>query len=251
MLAADYCLPAIARSNTDTQDRTHDRMHATTDAIPQAAPSADQTTPGRVPYKVRELGQFPEGTVCGWFSRKEKAGRALWVLVESTLFRFSPKRADRFRASLLRLFGATVHGCPEVLRRTVRVEVPWNIELGDRCQIGDAARLYSLGRITVGAHTVVSQHAHICAGTHDFTDTDFPLRRVPISIGERCWIATDVYVAPGVTIADGVVVGARSNVVKDLPGWTVCVGSPARPVRHRPLVDASTGERIDPPEDAP
>lgn len=224
-------------------------MHATTDAIPDTTEQAEPVTHGRVPYKVRELGHFPEGTVAGWFSKKEKAGRALWVLVENTLFRFSPKRADRFRASLLKMFGATIHGSPEVLRRTVRVEVPWNIELGDRCQIGDHARLYSLGKITVGARSVVSQYAHICAGTHDFTDSDFPLRRVPITIGERCWIATDVYVAPGVTIANGVVVGARSNVVKDLPAWTVCVGSPAKPVRHRPLVDAETGERIDPGDD--
>ena len=224
-------------------------MHATTDAIPDTRPSPQAPSEARIPYKVRELGHFPPGTVAGWFSKKEKLGRAAWVIVENTLFRFSPKRADRFRAGLLKLFGATLHGSPEVLRRTVRVEVPWNIELGDRCQIGDHAMLYSLGRITIGAHTVISQRTHLCAGTHDFTDTDFPLRRVPITIGDRCWIATDVYVAPGVTIPDGVVVGARSNVVKDLPAWQVCVGSPARPVRHRPLVDASSGQRLDPAED--
>jgi len=225
-------------------------MHATTDAIPDTQPQATTDDPARIPYKVRELGHFPEGTVAGWFTKKEKAGRALWVLVERTLFRFSPKRADGFRAWLLGLFGATVHGCPEVLRRTARIEVPWNIELGDRCQIGDHAKLYSLGRITIGESTVISQHAHLCAGTHDFTDTDFPLRRVPITIGAWCWVATDVYVAPGVTIPDGVVIGARSNVVKDPPAWTVCVGSPAKPVRHRPLVDARTGQRLDPGEDA-
>ncbi|RMH26346.1 MAG: colanic acid biosynthesis acetyltransferase WcaF [Planctomycetota bacterium] len=224
-------------------------MHATTDAIPDRADERASMAGDGVAYAVRELGYFPPGTVAGWFSRKEKAGRALWVLVESTVFRFSPKRADGFRAWLLRCFGATVHGRPQVLRRTVRIEVPWNIELGEGVQIGDHARLYSLGRIRIGAHSVVSQYAHLCAGTHDYTDTDFPLRRVPITIGERCWVATDVYVAPGVTIADGVVVGARSNVVKDLPAWTVCVGSPARPVRGRPLVDRATGTRLDPMEE--
>lgn len=221
-------------------------MHATTDAIPDRAEERAPTAGGRVLYAVRELGHFPPGTVGGWFSRKEKAGRALWVLVESTVFRFSPKRADGFRAWLLRRFGATIHGRPQVLRRTVRIEVPWNLELGDGVQIGDHARLYSLGRIRIGAHSVVSQHAHLCAGTHDYTDTDFPLRRVPITIGQWCWVATDVYVAPGVTIADGVVVGARSNVVKDLPAWTVCVGSPAKPVRGRPLLDPRSGQRVDP-----
>jgi putative colanic acid biosynthesis acetyltransferase WcaF len=210
-----------------------------------AMSSADQCADA-IPYAAAELGEFPAGTVAGWFSVREKLGRACWVAVESTMFRFSPKRADGFRAWLLRCFGARIEGRPEVLRRTVRIEVPWNIEFGERVQIGDHARLYSLGTIRIGAHSVISQYAHVCAGTHDYSDTEFPLRRVPITVGRWCWIATDVYIAPGVCIADGVVVGARSNVVKDLPAWTVCVGSPAKAVRHRPLVDRSTGCRLDP-----
>ena len=35
----------------------------------------------------------------------------------------------------------------------------------------------------------------------------------------------------GVTIGEGVVVGARSSVFGDLPPWKVCTGSPAKPVR--------------------
>lgn len=222
-------------------------MHTATAHLTEPdSPAPAQAPAGGVAYAVADMGRFPDGTVAGWFTRKEKLGRALWVLVENTLFRFSPKRADNFRALLLRCFGAQVHGRPQVLRRTVRIEVPWNIEMGENVQIGDYARLYSLGPIRIGAHSVVSQYAHLCAGTHDFTDILFPLRRVPITIGPRCWIATDVYVAPGVTISEGVVVGARSNVIKDLPAWTVCVGSPARPVAARPLIDTRTGVRMDP-----
>jgi putative colanic acid biosynthesis acetyltransferase WcaF len=179
-------------------------MHADTAVYitqtPDAAPPGQEDA--GVVYAVAEMGRFSPGTVPGWFTRREKLGRALWVLVENSIFRYSPKRADGFRAWLLARFGATVHGRPQVLRRTVRIEVPWNIELGEGVQIGDHARLYSLGPIRIGAHSIVSQYAHLCAGTHDFTDVSFPLRRVPITIGSRCWIATDVYVAPGVTIAD-------------------------------------------------
>lgn len=218
------------------------------EAIGQTNPGIDEAPSpdgDRVWYAVRDLGVFPRGTTAGWFTRREKAGRAMWVLVENTLFRWSPKRADGFRAWLLERFGATVHGRPKVLRRTVRIEVPWNIELGDQVQIGDHALLYSLGPIRIGAFSVVSQHAHLCAGTHDYSDTRFPLRRVPITIGAWCWIATDAFVGPGVTIPDGVVVGARSNVVKDPPAWTVCVGSPARPVGVRRLMDVEAGRRLD------
>ena len=189
-------------------------------------------------------GRTPPGTVHGYFTRREKIGRLLWTLVQATLFRFSPRRADAWRAWLLRRFGARV-GRVRLLRNTVRVEVPWNVELGDGVQIGDRVYLYSLGKISIGEHSIVSQFSHLCAGTHDFERTDFPLLRVPIKVGARCWLAAETFVGPGVTIADGVVVGARGGVVKDLPAWTVCVGSPARPVGPRRLLDNKTGRRLD------
>jgi putative colanic acid biosynthesis acetyltransferase WcaF len=194
---------------------------------------------------ARGARPLPPGSVRGYFTRKEKIGRLLWTIVQVTVFRFSPRRADAWRASLLRLFGAKV-GRVSLLRGTVRIEVPWNIELGDGVQIGDGAYLYSLGQISVGDHTIISQFSHLCAGTHDFERTDFPLLRVPIRIGTYCWIAAESFVGPGVTIGDGVVVGARSSVVKDLPAWKVCVGAPAKPVSDRILLDPDTGRRLDP-----
>lgn len=189
--------------------------------------------------------QLPEGTVAGFFTTREKIARLGWNIVQATIFRYSPRRADAWRAWLLRRFGARV-GRVSLLRSTVRVEVPWNIEIGDGAQIGDRVYLYSLGPITIGAHTIVSQFSHLCAGTHDYERTDFPLLRVPIRIGSHCWIAAETFVGPGVTIGDGVVVGARASVVKDLPAWKVCVGSPARPVSDRLLHDPASGKRLDP-----
>ena len=85
------------------------------------------------------------------------------------------------------------------------------------------------------AMVVVPDHLHasitadvIRAGVH-------PLVVKPIVIGRWCWIAADVFIAPGVSIGDGTVVGARSSVFKDLPGWVVAAGSPAKPVRERRL----------------
>ncbi len=191
------------------------------------------------------LKDLPEGTIVGHFSTQEKFKRLLWNIVQCSLFRFSPRRADRWRGCLLRLFGARV-GRIELLRNTVRVEVPWNLNIGDDVQIGDRVYIYSLGPITIGDRTIVSQFVHICAGTHDFERLDFPLVRIPVTIGADCWIATDTYIAPGVTINEGVVVGARANVVRDLPHWTVCVGSPAKAVKPRRLVNTESGEVLSP-----
>lgn len=223
-------------------DRCDDVAHASQrpETAADPAPPADGVTFESVMAKP-----LPPGATIGFFSRSEKIKRLLWNITQATLFRFSPRRADNWRAWLLRRFGAKV-GRVKLLRSTVRVEVPWNIEIGEGAQIGDRVYLYSLGPIRIGDHTVISQFCHICAGTHDFERTDFPLLRVPITIGSRCWVAAESFVAPGVTIADGVVVGARASVVNDLPAWSVCVGTPAKRIGPRRLFDVATGERLDP-----
>ncbi|WP_268918850.1 DapH/DapD/GlmU-related protein [Actinomyces trachealis] len=53
----------------------------------------------------------------------------------------------------------------------------------------------------------------------------------PVRIGRGAWLGANVTVLPGVTIADGAVVGAGSVVTKDVAPNTVVVGTPARPVR--------------------
>jgi putative colanic acid biosynthesis acetyltransferase WcaF len=168
-----------------------------------------------------------------WTTR-EKIGRVLWAVAQATLFRGSFHNLYGFRAWLLRRFGAKL-GRNVRIRPSVRVEIPWNLTIGDDVSVGDAAILYALGPITIGSRSFLSQYAHLCAGTHDFTDPAYPLLRPPITIGEDCWVAADAFVGPGVTIGDGVVVGARSGVFTDLPAWTVCVGSPAKPVKPREL----------------
>ncbi len=46
-------------------------------------------------------------------------------------------------------------------------------------------------------------------------------------------MAADVFVAPGVCIGPGAVIGARSSVFADMPGGMVCLGYPCKPVKAR------------------
>jgi putative colanic acid biosynthesis acetyltransferase WcaF len=172
---------------------------------------------------------------------RQKAKRQLWYLIEATLFRFSPRPCYRWRNWLLRRFGARVDATARI-RPTVTIEVPWHLVVGAHTVVGDGAILYCLGTITLGARVTVSQYAHLCAGTHDYTRADLPLLRPPITIGDDAWVAADAFVGPGVTIGAGTVVGARSNVFGDLPAWKVCVGSPARPLKDRALGTPAPGD---------
>ncbi|HRK30559.1 MAG TPA: hypothetical protein PLD59_05725 [Tepidisphaeraceae bacterium] len=172
------------------------------------------------------------------WSMREKLGRMAWAMVQATLFKWSPHNLYGFRAWLLRMFGAQLHG--EVrIRRTVRIEVPWNLEAGTNTAIGDFAIIYNLGPIKLGRYVTISQYAHLCAGTHETTDRLMRLLRPPITVGDDVWIATDAFVGPNVTIGDRVVLGARSSAFTDLPADMICVGSPARAVKPRIFLDAA------------
>ncbi|MBF0499460.1 MAG: colanic acid biosynthesis acetyltransferase WcaF [Candidatus Riflebacteria bacterium] len=157
----------------------------------------------------------------------------LWWLIQATLFRLSPQMLYGWRRFLLRLFGACV-GDEVLIRPTVTFTYPWKVTIGDRSWIGDDVCLYSLGEIRIGSDTVVSQRTYICTGSHEIDRPAFDIFSKPVHIGDEVWLAADVFVAPGVTIGDGCVVGARSTVFCDLPSGMICRGVPAVPIRSRP-----------------
>jgi putative colanic acid biosynthesis acetyltransferase WcaF len=127
---------------------------------------------------------------------------------------------------LLRLFGARI-GKGVVIRPSVRITYPWKLSIGDHAWIGDRVELYTLGPIDIGANAVVSQDCYLCTGTHDRRDPTFAILASPITIGEEAWLASGVFVAPGVTVGRGAVVGARSLLLRDAPEGMVLAGHPA------------------------
>jgi putative colanic acid biosynthesis acetyltransferase WcaF len=156
----------------------------------------------------------------------------LWWLTQSLLFQPSPQFAVGFRNSLLRLFGARI-GRGVRIRPSASITYPWKLEIGARAWIGDQVVLYSLGPIRIGADAVVSQRSYLCAADHDLEDPAFAIRARPVAVESQAWVAADCFLAPGVTIGRGAVIGARSSVFSSMPAGMVCFGSPCRPRRSR------------------
>lgn len=164
-------------------------------------------------------------------------GRSKWVLfiwhvIQITLFRFSPQPMYGWRRFLLRLFGASI-GRKVIIRSTVDVIYPWNLIIGDYSWVGDYVTIYSIGKVTLGSHVVISQKSYLCGGGHDHTLLHFPTFEKPITIHNECWIGTDVFIGPGVEIGLGAVVGARSSVYKNIEGGYIYVGNPAQKIKTR------------------
>lgn len=165
-----------------------------------------------------------------------RVARLAWGVTYVILFRPSPKPLHRWRNLILRLFGAKLHPSSRVYPRA-RIWAPWRLTMGERACIADDVDVYNVAGITIGDNSTVSQYSYLCGATHDFTKRAFPLVPLPIVIGHSAWVAADVFVGPGITIGDGVVVGARSTVLTSLPPWVVAVGSPAKPIKPRVLTD--------------
>lgn len=63
----------------------------------------------------------------------------------------------------------------------------------------------------INKQTYVKGPVHVCKGAH-------------IGMGS--------ILMPGVTIGEGAIIGAGSVVTKDIPAWTIAVGSPAKVIRE-------------------
>lgn len=166
------------------------------------------------------------------FRGRNKFTVQLWWIVEIIFFRLSPQFMYGWRRFLLRTFGAEI-GKNVIIRPSVKTIYPWKVSIGDYSWIGDDVVLYSLGEIEIGNHSVISQKSYLCTGSHDHSKVDFPIYAEKITIEDQCWIATDVFIAPGITIGKGSVIGSRSSVYKNIPSNKICVGNPAVVIRNR------------------
>ena len=159
-----------------------------------------------------------------WTTR-EKLVRIVWATVGRALWVCFPGA----RGALLRMFGGSAgRGCE--LARSVDILIPWNVHLGERVRIAERVILYGLGPIRIGDGTVIDYRAHLCAGTHDMTDSRFPLVKPPITVGSGCFIGLDAYVGPEVVLGDGCRVWPRAAVFKSQAPGTELKGNPARRV---------------------
>jgi len=160
--------------------------------------------------------------------------RTIWNAVNPLLFRWSLRKAFRWRRFILRCFGAKLTST-SLVYGSVRIFHPWLLTIGKHTTIAREVDLYNLGPIVIGDHTVISHRATLCAGTHDYSDRRLPLLRPTITVGSGVWIATESFVGPGVTIGNNSIVGARAVVMKDVPAGVIVGGNPARIIKARPM----------------
>ncbi len=165
------------------------------------------------------------------YPTNEQLLRLLWFFGK-VMFQLSPRPFFAYRRFILRIFGAKI-GKNVNIYPSSEIYFPWNLQIGSWSAIGENALIYNLGKVVIGNKVTISHKAHICAGSHDYCDPTLPLIKPKIVLQDQVWIAAEAFIAPGVTVGEGAVVGARSAVFRDVEPWTVVGGNPARFIKKR------------------
>lgn len=129
----------------------------------------------------------------------------------------------------LRIQGARV-GSGVFLAASIRVQFPWNLEVGDDCWIGENVWFINHEKVTIGSNVCISQRSIICSGGHDYRTASLEYAHEPIEIKDGAWVCLDAKVLPGVIIGECSVISAGEVVRKSVPDYSMLVDGQLRPI---------------------
>jgi acetyltransferase-like isoleucine patch superfamily enzyme len=116
----------------------------------------------------------------------------------------------------------------------LQVDYGSNISIGKRFYSNFGLTILDSAIVTIGDRVMLGPNVMISTATHE---TEVASRRdniefaKPVTIGDDCWIGGGVIILAGVTIGNGCTIGAGAIVTRDIPGWSVAVGSPAKVIK--------------------
>lgn len=103
------------------------------------------------------------------------------------------------------------------------------LKIGKRAIIMEYSFINTTKPIIIGDDTGIGGHCLLFTHGSWLSQLDgFPVAFAPITIGDRVWLPWRVFIMPGVSIGDEVVIGANSLISKDLPSNVLAAGSPAK-----------------------
>ena len=117
------------------------------------------------------------------------------------------------------------------------IEIGENVEINDEVHIGATEKIIIEDNVLIASKVYISDHNH---GSYKGDEQDSPMsipkeRKIhssPIRIEKNVWIGELCCILQGVTIGEGSIIGAMSVVTKDIPPYTIAVGSPAKLIKR-------------------
>ncbi|MHA3787235.1 acyltransferase [Flavobacterium hauense] len=109
--------------------------------------------------------------------------------------------------------------------------------IGDGTSIGNLNHIYATKSIIIGKDVLTADKVYISDNLHGYENVSLPIIKQPIKqigtvvIGDGSWLGENVCVI-GAKIGRNCVIGANSVVTKDIPDYSVAVGSPAKVIKR-------------------
>ncbi|MGY8987249.1 MAG: acyltransferase [Flavobacteriales bacterium] len=110
------------------------------------------------------------------------------------------------------------------------------ITIGEGTYIGRFTHIVGVSDVKICDNVLISDNVYISDNLHDYKDVKIPIKsqeileKGPVEIGENTWLGENVCVV-GSSVGKHCVIGANSVVTKDIPDYSVAVGSPAKVIK--------------------
>jgi lipopolysaccharide O-acetyltransferase len=117
------------------------------------------------------------------------------------------------------------------------VKLKPRLVIGDRTQLGLNFTAICSDDLCIGDDVLIAGGVIITTQNHGMDpESEKSYQRqppisAPVRIGNGCWIGERAVILPGVTIGEKAIIGANSVVTKDIPGYSIAVGMPAKVVK--------------------
>jgi len=109
---------------------------------------------------------------------------------------------------------------------------PENIEIDSHVYVGPEATMYAHGSIRIKSGSIIGPKVTIYTANHNFKSGaeaipyDHKLDIQSVEIDENVWVGGNVLLLPGAKLREGVIVGAGTVISKEIPAYSIVVGSP-------------------------
>lgn len=111
-----------------------------------------------------------------------------------------------------------------------RIDASGGVKIGEGCQIGS-----SVGIFSHSSHNAIRLMGRHYMKVPKEQRIGYILKQT--EIGEYTFVGSGSYIMPGVKIGKGCIIGTNSVVTKDIPDYSIAVGSPAKVIKSTLDVD--------------
>ena len=168
--------------------------------------------------------------------QRETAHRLSWE------YNLLPETEEEKRQAILaQLLGACGEG--SFLQGPIQFDYGIYTRFGKRCYTNFNFVVLDVCPVHIGDDVFFGPNCTLAPPMHALLPEERNLRRradgsyydleygKPITIGNGCWMASNVTICGGVTIGEGCVIGAGSVVTRDIPPHSLAAGNPCRVIR--------------------